>query len=163
MAHSIRGVATAVAVAWSVLLAAFPVAALAIVPCDQNQPPILFAYTGQGNSTTFVAEEHHKYIDVAVFALIGDDDSPPMTLEVVSATSSEADDGLGRGDKPNDIVLLDPAIATDGSRVFHFLLRAEVGKGTDSRTYSITLRATDGCGASAESTALIVVQSQRAA
>jgi hypothetical protein len=99
-----------------------------------------------------ITENHHKYAAVEAILVVGDDDSGPVVVELVSATSSEADSGLGQGDKPNDIVQVDDT---------HLNVRAELGRGSTSRTYSFTYRATDGCGASSETTITVTVQPRR--
>jgi hypothetical protein len=127
---------------------AVPSATLAVIPCDQNRPPEIGGFMNPATIT----ENHHKYAEVEAITVIADDDSGPVTEELVSATSSEPDDGLGKGDKPNDIVQVD---------LHHFLVRAELGRDSTSRTYSFTYRATDGCGATDEATLTVTVQPRR--
>ncbi|NJD58053.1 MAG: DUF5011 domain-containing protein [Anaerolineae bacterium] len=52
-------------------------------------------------------------------------------------TSNEPDNGLGDGDKPNDIVILD---------TYTLLLRAERSGLGQGRVYTITYQVTDACG-----------------
>lgn len=137
-----RAILVAVLFAWSL-----PTAALATTPCDQNQGVAIGAIA----QPSTITENNHKYVEITIYTVVGDDDTPPVTVELVGATSSEADQGLGRGDKPNDIVQVDE---------YHFLVRAEVGKGSAGRTYSFTYRATDGCGATDEYTATVTVEPQ---
>jgi hypothetical protein len=136
---------TARVVAGAIVLAAlFAAPAAATTPCDQNQGVVIDA---MANPPT-IGENNHKYVSVTILKVVGDDDTPPVTVELVSATSSEADTGLGRGDKPNDIVQVDE---------YTFLVRAELGKDSSGRTYSFVYRATDGCGATDEATATVTV------
>ena len=58
---------------------------------------------------------NHQYVDVTATVEVDDFDSNP-TITLVSVTSNEADNGLGDGDTPNDIVIVDD---------FNFQLRAE--------------------------------------
>jgi hypothetical protein len=76
---------------------------------------------------------------VTVTAVVTDSDNadPNPTLTLVSVTSNEPDDGPGKGDKPNDIVILDD---------FTFDLRAERFGSGDGRIYTITYEVTDNCG-----------------
>ena len=127
-----------------------PGGALAQVPCDQNQPPIIGGFM----SPASIVEDHHRYVAVHGVIPSADDDSPPWTF-TVGVASSEADEGLGKGDKPNDIVQVDPA------NIYDFLVRAELGKNSTSRTYTFTYTITDGCGASASTSATVTVTPRR--
>ncbi len=80
---------------------------------------------------------NHKYVDVTVEVLVSDNFDPNVVVSLVSVTSNEPDEGLGDGDTPNDIVIVDD---------FTFQLRAErSGTGT-GRVYTITYQAVDSCG-----------------
>lgn len=135
-------------VACLVLGSSLPAVALAVIPCDQNRPPSIGGFM---NPAT-IAENNHKYVSVSAVIVSADDDSGPLTFDLVSAVSSEADAGLGQGDKPDDIVQVS---------FYDFLVRAELGKGTTSRTYTFTYRVTDGCGASAETSVTVTVEPRR--
>jgi len=81
---------------------------------------------------------NHKYVDVTVTVAVSDNFDPNPTVSLVSVTSDEADEGLGDGDFPNDIVIIDP---------FHIQLRAErSGVNKTGRTYTLTYIVTDACG-----------------
>ena len=67
------------------------------------------------------------------------DASPAIRL--VSITSNEPDNGLGDGDKPQDIQ--GAAFGTDDRQ---FLLRSERSGGGSGRIYTITYSATDASG-----------------
>jgi len=88
---------------------------------------------------------NHKYVTVEADV---DASSDVSSINLISVTSNEADNGLGDGDKENDIVILDD---------FTFDLRAErSGTGT-GRIYSITYQATNTCGNTTISTATVSV------
>jgi hypothetical protein len=78
---------------------------------------------------------NQKYRDVEV-TIVASDDSGSVMVELVSAVSSEADSGLGDGDLPDDIVVIDDT---------HFELRAE-RYSLAGRTYTLTYRAYDAAG-----------------
>jgi hypothetical protein len=128
--------------------AALPASALAVIPCDQNQPPIIDGFMNPPEIT----ENHHKYTAVQAIILVADDDSGPVVIELVGAVSSEPDTGLGKGDKPNDIVQVG---------LYDFLVRAELGRDSSSRTYTFTYRATDGCGVARETSVMVTVLGRR--
>jgi hypothetical protein len=127
---------------------AIPSAAFAVIPCEENGPPII---DGLVNPAT-ITENHHKYAEVTVLLVVADDDSGPVTVELVSMASSDPDAGLGKGDKPNDIIQVD---------LDTFLVRAELGRDSQIRTYTFTYRATDGCGLTDEATLTVTVQPRR--
>jgi endo-1,4-beta-xylanase len=130
------------------MVAAIPASASAVIPCDQNQPPIIGGFMNPSQ----VTDNHHKYIAVQAIILVADDDSGPVIVELVSATSSESDSGLGKGDKPNDIVQVD---------LYNFQVRAELGRDSTSRTYTFTYRATDGCNVATETSVTVTVLPRR--
>ncbi len=91
---------------------------------------------------------NHKYVDVMATVTASDNFDPNPTITRVSVTSNEPDEGLGDGDTPIDIVIVDD---------FHFLLRAErSGTGMD-RIYTITYLVTDACGNSTEQSVTVTV------
>jgi hypothetical protein len=90
----------------------------------------------------------HKYVTVQTTVDISDNIDPNPTLTLVSVTSNEPDDGLGDGDTPDDIVVVDD---------FTFKLRAERSGTGDGRVYTITYEATDACGNSTTATATVTV------
>ena len=148
MNGSVRRLAAAVLCTAVGAVLAFPSTTFAVIPCEENQPPIIGGFMNPPS----IVENHHKYAAVEVILLVADDDSGAVTVELVSATSSDPDDGLGKGDKPNDIVQVD---------LTHFLVRAELGRDSTSRTYTFAYRATDGCGAATETTVTLTVQPRR--
>jgi hypothetical protein len=79
----------------------------------------------------------HKYRTVQATIAVSDDADPDPTVELVSVTSNEPDDGVDDGNTVNDVVIVDDDT---------FRLRAErSGVGT-GRVYTITYVATDACG-----------------
>ena len=91
---------------------------------------------------------NHKYADVETVVTVYDagDSSPNLTL--VSVTSNEPDNGKGDGNTTNDIVILGDTV---------FKLRAERSGTGQGRVYTITYRATDASGNSAEASVTITV------
>ena len=92
---------------------------------------------------------NHKYVDVTATVVASDNFDTDPTVTLVSIISSEADEGLGDGDFPNDIVIIDD---------FHFKLRAErsaVNK--TGRYYTITYMVTDDCGNSTYQSVFVFV------
>ena len=80
---------------------------------------------------------NHKYVKVIPTVTVSEACVPKTTVELLSVTSSEPDSGLGRGDRPNDIV-----INPDGT----FYLRAERADKGKGRVYTVTYVATDMAG-----------------
>ena len=91
---------------------------------------------------------NHKYVDVTATVVVSDNFDTSPTVELVSVTSNEADDGLGDGDTANDIVIVDD---------FHFKLRAERSGTSAGRIYTITYKVTDACGNSTMTTVTVSV------
>jgi len=91
---------------------------------------------------------NHKMVDIQATVSANDicDASPDVVL--TSITSDEPDNGLGDGDKPNDI---------DITTLFTFKLRSERSGEYDGRVYTITYTATDDSGNSASATDTVIV------
>lgn len=91
---------------------------------------------------------NHKYVTVKATVNVPDNADPSPVLTLVSVTSNEPDNGLGDGDTPNDIVIVDK---------FTVQLRAErSGTGT-GRIYTFTYKVADACGNVATATATVTV------
>ncbi len=91
---------------------------------------------------------NHKYVTVRAIVTVTDNFDPNPTWALVSVVSNEPDDGLGDGDTPNDIVIVD-------SKTFQ--LRAErSGTGT-GRVYTITYKAMDAYGNSTTKSVAVIV------
>ena len=91
---------------------------------------------------------NHKYVDVETTVTVYDAVDSSPTLMLVSVTSNEADNGNGDGNTTNDIVIINDTT---------FKLRAERSGTGQGRIYTITYRATDASGNSAEATITITV------
>ena len=91
---------------------------------------------------------NHQYATVVASVEASDnwDTSPAVTL--ISVTSNEPDNGLGDGDKANDIVIVDN---------YTFKLRAERSGTGGGRIYTITYQVTDNCGNSTLASAIVTV------
>lgn len=91
---------------------------------------------------------NHKYVEVETVVTVYDAVDPSPRLSLVSVTSNEADNGKGDGNTTNDIVILGDTM---------FKLRAERSGTGEGRTYTMTYRATDASGNSAEASVTITV------
>ena len=91
---------------------------------------------------------NHKYVEVETVVTVYDAVDPSPALSLVSVTSNEADNGKGDGNTTNDIVILGDTM---------FKLRAERSGTGEGRTYTMTYRATDASGNSAEASVTITV------
>ncbi|HEX5424326.1 MAG TPA: PKD domain-containing protein [Candidatus Acidoferrales bacterium] len=100
---------------------------------------------------------NHTLIPITATVQASDscDANPAVTL--VSITSNEPDDGLGDGDKPNDIQSIGGGPIPFGTDVSSFLLRAErAGMGL-GRLYTVTYTAKDASGNVASASAQVIV------
>ena len=95
---------------------------------------------------------NHQYVRVTASVSVFDNFDPSPLLQLLSVTSNEPDNGLGDGDMPNDIVIIDD---------FNFDLRAERSGLGDGRIYTITYQATDSCGNSSIAYATVTVPRDR--
>jgi hypothetical protein len=81
---------------------------------------------------------NHQMINVTVGYNVSDNCTPRSAItSKLSVTSNELDNGLGDGDTPNDIVVLD---------AHNVRLRAERGPTGNGRVYAITVTSTDIAG-----------------
>jgi hypothetical protein len=85
---------------------------------------------------------------VSATAIVSDNFDPSPTVNLVSVTSNEPDNGEDDGNTVNDIVIVDD---------YEFKLRAERSGVGAGRTYTITYEATDSCGNSATASATVFV------
>ncbi|HEY5981971.1 MAG TPA: ExeM/NucH family extracellular endonuclease [Anaerolineales bacterium] len=88
---------------------------------------------------------NHQYVDVTASL---DASGDTASIELVSVTSSDPDNGLGDGDQENDILVIDDTT---------FQLRAERSGQTGDRVYTITYLVTNTCGATSTVTATVTV------
>jgi hypothetical protein len=91
---------------------------------------------------------NHQYVRVEATVDAEDNFDPSPTVELVSVTSNEPDNGADDGNTVNDIVIVDDTT---------FQLRAERSGVGFGRIYTITYRATDDCGNSTVSSATVRV------
>jgi hypothetical protein len=91
---------------------------------------------------------NHKYVKVVATVVATDHFDPNPVVTLVSVTSNEPDNGLGDGDMPNDIVIVDD---------YTFLLRAERAGLLYDRIYTITYMVTDACGNITYASATVIV------
>jgi len=111
--------------------------------CDEIAPKLTVTVTPDE-----LWPANHKYVRVTATVVATDNFDPNPTITLVSITSNEPDNGLGDGDMPEDIVILD---------TYTFDLRAErAGLGTD-RVYTITYQVTDACGNTTLASAIVTV------
>jgi hypothetical protein len=92
---------------------------------------------------------NHKLVEVCATVEAADDCDPAPSATLLSITSDEPDDGLGDGDRADDIQF--------GTEPNCFYLRSERQAGGDGRTYMIIYCATDGSGNTAYDTTTVVV------
>jgi hypothetical protein len=113
--------------------------------CDTNAPTLSVAMT-----PGLLWPPNHKRISVEALVTVSDDTDPHPSVGVVSVTSNEPDDARGNGDGHTfgDIQLV------DGDS---FLLRAERSATGSGRVYTVTYRATDACGNTAQAAASVIV------
>ena len=95
---------------------------------------------------------NHKLVDILASVTVTDDNDPNPIIELVSIESNEPDNGLGDGDKPNDIQEAD-----FGQEDYDFKLRSERSGNGNGRVYTITYSATDESGNSTTATATVSV------
>jgi uncharacterized protein len=111
--------------------------------CDEIAPTLEVTV-----SPDILKPANHKYVEVTATVVANDNFDPNPTITLVSVSSNEPDNGLGDGDAPNDIVIVDNTT---------FWLRAErSGTGT-GRVYTITYMVTDACGNSTIQSATVTV------
>ncbi len=95
---------------------------------------------------------NHKYVTVTPIITVSDACDAWVTVELVSVSSNEPDEGLGDGDTSRDI-----RVNADGT----ISLRAERSGRRSGRTYTVTYRATDKGGNSTLATATVTIPHDR--
>ncbi len=99
-------------------------------------------------STTSLWPANHKMVAVTLTATATDAAGAPVTFKILSATSSEPDNGLGDGDTAGDI-------AITGAMTLN--LRAERSGNGPGRVYTITVEARDAAGNTSNKTVTVSV------
>jgi hypothetical protein len=117
------------------------IAGLAV--CDEIAPTLEVSVT-----PNLLWPPNHKYVDVTATVVVADNFDPNPTVTLLSVTSNEPDNGLGDGDTPNDIVIVDD---------FTFQLRAERSGTGEGRVYTITYQVSDACGNTTTASAEVIV------
>jgi predicted extracellular nuclease len=100
--------------------------------CDEIAPTLTITA-----STQELWPANHKYVTVEFFVEASDNFDQTPTVTLVSVESNEPDNGLGDGDFPDDIVIIDD---------FTIDLRAERSGTGEGRVYTITYAVEDDCG-----------------
>ncbi len=103
-------------------------------------------------SQTVLWPPNHKYVVVDALLTASDNADPDPEILLISVISNEPDNGLGDGDRPNDIVILSDT---------QFKLRAERSGAGTGRIYTITYQVTDDCGNSQIVEAYVTVPHNR--
>ena len=91
---------------------------------------------------------NHQYVTVTPATTVTDACVATTTVNLLSVTSNEPDNGLGDGDTPNDIVINENGTIS---------LRAERSGTGGGRVYTITYQATDAAGNTSTATATVTV------
>ncbi|MFL5935670.1 MAG: nidogen-like domain-containing protein [Gaiellaceae bacterium] len=107
------------------------------VDIDKTAPALACSVTPQMT----LWPPNHKLIPVALAVLLTDALSGPASWSLVSATSSEPDDGVGDGDTRGDIQDFRPGTPDVSGKV-----RAERAGGGTGRTYTFSYGGTDAAG-----------------
>ncbi|HWQ84874.1 MAG TPA: ExeM/NucH family extracellular endonuclease [Anaerolineales bacterium] len=119
-----------------------------IVGICEATPPQLVVDLSQ----TLLWPPRHQYVTIQASLTASDNADADPTITLVYVTSNEPDEGLGDGDLPDDIVIIDDQT---------FRLRAErSGLGND-RVYTITYLVTDDCGNSQYVEAYVTIPHNR--
>jgi predicted extracellular nuclease len=116
--------------------------------CRDVSPPVITATA----TPSTLWPPNHQQVPVNVSVTVTDDAGNAIAPTLVSAVSNEPDNGLGDGDTPGDVVMVDS---------FNFLLRAERAGGGEGRIYTITYSATDSCGNTATTSTTVSVPKNR--
>jgi len=117
-----------------------------VVDVVDTAPPLVDLHS----SPTTIWPPNHKMVNVHVNAQISD--CGPVTVTLVSVTSSEPDNGTGDGDTAGDIQGVE-----FGTADFDFQVRAERAGGGPGRLYTAVYRVVDAGGLETTATVLIAV------
>ena len=95
---------------------------------------------------------NHKMMAITAMITVADACDPAPSVELLSITSSDPDNGAGDADTPNDI-----QEANVGTNDREFSVRAERSGNVGGRVYTVTYEATDTIGNSTEASATVTV------
>ena len=115
--------------------------------CDDVDPTLTVDVT-----PTTLWPPNHRYVTVQADVDFDDNFDTSPTLELVSVTSNEPDNGADDGNTVDDIVVVDQDT---------FKLRAERSESGTGRIYTITYRVTDDCGNATTASATVGVPLER--
>lgn len=128
--------------------AGFPLAFFVVGADSDTTPPVLTV----SSTPRVLWSPNHKLVEIAVTLEATDDSDLAPIVHLVSIASNEPDNGLGDGDRADDIQ--EAELGTD-DRVF--LLRAERGGNGTGRIYTVVYRATDAAGNSTDRAIQVLV------
>ena len=111
--------------------------------CDDVDPTLSLSV-----SPNALWPPNHKYVTVQADVDFDDNFDTSPTLELVSVTSNEPDNGEDDGNTVDDVVVVDEDT---------FRLRAERSESGSGRVYTITYTVTDDCGNSTTESATVTV------
>ncbi|MFP3915375.1 MAG: ExeM/NucH family extracellular endonuclease [Actinomycetota bacterium] len=111
--------------------------------CDEVPPEVSVTL-----DRTVLWPPNHQYQTVNATVEATDNFDPDPSVELVSVTSNEPDNGEGDGNTVDDIVIVDDTT---------FQLRAERSGLGDGRVYTVTYEAEDDCGNTTQGTATVTV------
>jgi predicted extracellular nuclease len=120
---------------------------IGLAVCDEIAPTLAVSV-----SPDRLWPANHKYVTVVATVAATDNFDPSPIIRLVSVTSNEPDNGLGDGDKPVDIVIVDD---------YTFYLRAERSGAGTGRVYTLTYEVTDACGNRTLASATVTVPHDR--
>lgn len=100
---------------------------------------------------------NHNLITIAATIAASDSCDANPSVVLASITSNEPDNGLGDGDRPDDIQAVGGGPVPFGTDVRQFLLRAERSGIGNGRTYTVTYTAKDASGNSVSASATVLV------
>lgn len=126
------------------------VCASPVMVADTVPPQITLSLSG-----TTLWPPNHQMVPITATVAVTDRCDAAVTVQLVSVTSSEPDNGTGDGNTAGDIQ--GASIGTDDRS---FSLRAERAGGGGDRVYTIVYRATDHAGNASTATALVRVQNK---
>ncbi len=120
----------------------------ATVTVEDTTPPTIEVTLNR----TVLWPPNHKLVTITADVVVEDVCDNDPTFVLTSITSDEPDNGLGDGDRPDDIQGAD-----FGTPDVEFQLRSERQGGGDGREYTIVYTVTDGSGNATSFTVVVLV------